>query len=74
MRNYFDQEFRTKFSKQTMAKQNDFQWVIEEMETEFEYPKDDIKTVDNFFSMLVRYNQHVNYFIRIYEIDKRRDR
>lgn len=71
MRNYFDQEFRTKFSKQTMAKQNDFQWVIEEMETEFEYPKDDIKTVDNFFSMLARYNQHVNYFIRIYEIDKR---
>ena len=70
MRNYFDQKFKTKFSKQTMSKQNGFQWVVEEMETEFEYPEDDSKTVNEFFSMLARYSQHVNYFIRIYEIDK----
>lgn len=36
MRKYFDQKFKTKFSKQTMAGKEGFQWVIGEMENEFE--------------------------------------
>lgn len=70
MRNYFDQKFKTKFSKQTMAKQSDYQWVIKEMEEEFEYPEKDIQTFDNFFSTLSHYNLHISYLIRIYQIDK----
>lgn len=70
MRNYFDQKFKTKFSKQTMVKQSDYQWVIKEMEEEFEYPEKDIQTFDNFFSTLSHYNLHISYFIRIYQIDK----
>lgn len=72
MRRYFDQKFKTRFSKQTMSKEVDFQWVIEEMENEFEYPKSDINTFDDFFTVLVNYDLHVNYFIRIYEIDKQK--
>lgn len=49
MRNYFDQNFKTKFSKQTMSKQIGFQWVIEEMEKEFQYPEKDIETFNEFF-------------------------
>ena len=71
MRNYFDQKFKTRFSKQTIAKVKDFQWVIEEMEKEFEYPEKDIQTIDEFFSKLAKYNTHISYFIRIYEIDKK---
>lgn len=71
MRNYFDQKFKTRFSKQTMAGKEGFQWVIGEMEKEFEYPKSDNNNFDEFFSMLAKYNQHINYFIRIYEIDKK---
>jgi len=70
MRNYFDQKFKTKFSKQAMAKLVDYQWVIKEMEEEFEYPEEDIKTFDDFFSTLSRYSLHISYFIRIYQIDK----
>lgn len=69
MRNYFDQNFKTKFSTQTMSKQKGYQWVIEEMENEFEYPLNDCITFDGYFSMLCKYNQHFDYFIRIYEID-----
>lgn len=71
MRNYFDQKFKTKFSKQTMAKQEGFQWVIEEMESKFEYPENDVKSFDEFFSTLSKYNGHIGYFIRIYEIDRK---
>jgi len=71
MKKYFDQEFKTKFSKQTMACQKEFQWVVEEMEKEFEYPENDIKNFNEFFSTLARYSEHVSYFIRIYGIDKR---
>ena len=70
MRNYFDQKFSTRFSKQTMAKQKGFQWVIEEMENEFKYPEEDINSFNEFFTVLAKYNDHINYFIRIYEIDK----
>lgn len=49
MKNYFDQKFKTKFSKQTITKVKDFQWVIEEMEREFEYPEKDIQNIDEFF-------------------------
>ena len=34
MKNYFNQNFKTKFSTQTMSKQKGYQWVIEEMENE----------------------------------------
>ena len=71
MRKYFDQKFKTKFSKQTMAGKEGFQWVIREMENEFEYPECDSNNFDEFFSMLAKFNQHINYFIRIYEIDKK---
>ncbi len=71
MRNYFDQKFKTKFSKQTMSGKEGFKWVIEEMENEFEYPEGDSNNLDEFFSLLAKYNQHINYFIRIYEIDKK---
>lgn len=70
MRKYFDQDFKTKFSKQTMASELGFQWVIEEMENEFEYPENDINTFNSFFTILAHYNLHIEYFIRIYEIDK----
>ena len=70
MRNYFDQKFKTKFSKQTMSKQSGYQWVIKEMEEEFKYPEKDSRTFDEFFSTLAHYNLHISYFIRIYEIDK----
>ena len=70
MRKYFDQKFKTKFSKQIMSKEDGFQWVIKEMEEEFEYPEEDIKTFDEFFSVLTHYNIHISYFIRIYELDK----
>lgn len=70
MRNYFDQKFSTRFSKQTMAKQKGFQWVVEEMENEFKYPEEDINSFNEFFTVLAKYNDHINYFIRIYEIDK----
>lgn len=69
MKGYFDQIFKTKFSKQTLAKIGGFQWVVDEMETEFIYPELDIKTFDDFFSTLAKYKYHVEYFIRIYEID-----
>lgn len=72
MRNYFDQKFKTKFSKQTMAGKKGFQWVIREMENEFEYPEDDSSNLADFFSMLAKFNQHIDYFIRIYEIDKKK--
>lgn len=71
MKKYFDQKFKTKFSKQTMAKEEGFQWVVREMEEEFEYPEKDIKTFDEFFSTLAHYNLHISYFIRIYELDKK---
>lgn len=71
MKNYFDQKFKTKFSKQTITKVKDFQWVIEEMERDFEYPEKDIQNIDEFFSKLAKYNIHISYFIRIYEIDKK---
>ena len=70
MREYFDQMFKTKFSKQIMNNELGFQWVIEEMENEFEYPASDVITFDDFFSKLAYYNQHIEYFIRIYKIDK----
>ena len=50
MRKYFDQKFKTKFSKQTMAGKEGFQWVIREMENEFEYPECDSNNFDEFFS------------------------
>ena len=71
MKNYFDQRFKTQFSKQTMAEKEGFQWVIEEMENEFEYPESDCKNFDEFFLILAKFSQHINYFIRIYEIDKK---
>ena len=70
MRKYFDQNFKTKFSKQIMAKQTGFQWVVDEMEREFEYPICDVDNFNDFFQLLARYKYHVEYFIRIYEIDK----
>ena len=70
MKKYFDKEFKTKFSKQTLAKQKGFQWVIKEMEKEFEYPEKDINTFDDFCSLLAQYNLHISYFIRVYELDK----
>lgn len=69
MRNYFDQNYKTRFSIQTMNKQKGYQWVVEEMQNEFEYPLKDCATFDEYFSMLCKYNQHFYYFIRIYEID-----
>lgn len=72
MKKFFDSKFKTKFSKQIMAKREGFQWVIKEMEEEFEYPEKDIKTFDDFFSALAHYNLHISYFIRIYELDKKK--
>ena len=69
MRNYFDQNYKTRFSIQTMNKQKGYQWVIEEMQNEFEYPLKDCATFDEYFSMFCKYDQHFYYFIRIYEID-----
>ena len=69
MRNYFDQNYKTRFSIQTMNKQKGYQWVVEEMQNEFEYPLKDCATFDEYFSMLCKYDQHFYYFIRIYEID-----
>ena len=70
MRKYFDQTFKTKFSEQTMNKMQEYQWVVEEMEQEFEYPEKDVQTFDEFMSCFHKYESHFFYFIRIYEIDK----
>lgn len=70
MKGYFDQNFKTKFSKQIMSNNLGFQWVVDEMENEFEYPTSDVTTFDSFFSMLMKYSQHIEYFIRIYKIDE----
>lgn len=52
-----------------MSIQKGYQWLIKKMESEYEYPLNDCITFDEYFSILYKYNQHFDYFIRIYEID-----
>ena len=69
MKNYFDQEFKTKFSKQIMKKEKGFQWMVDEMQNEFEYPNNDCQKFDDFYSLLSNYKEHIEYFIRVYDVD-----
>ncbi len=52
-----------------MSIQKRCQGLIKEMESEYEYQLNDCITFDGYFSILCKYNQHFDYFIRIYEID-----